>query len=130
MRVAFDTNFYVSFVRGKETAVAAAQQAHQIVLPFIVVAELRAGFSCGTRSAKNNEVFTRFLNRSRVFVSYPDEGTTHHYANLFRQLRQQGTPIPSNDVWIAALCVQHNLILASGDSHFNHLPQIPRYSPE
>ena len=43
------------------------------------------------------------LNRPQLAVLYPDEDTTRHYAQLFRQLRQQGTPIPTNDIWIAAL---------------------------
>ena len=47
-------------------------------------------------------------------------------AQLFRQLRQQGTPIPANGIWIAALTEQHNLLLYSRDTHFDHLPQLPR----
>jgi predicted nucleic acid-binding protein len=69
---------------------------------------------------------TRFLNSPRVRVLYTDEQTTHHYASLFRQLRDQGTPIPTNDLWIAALVIQHDLILCSRDRHFDALPQIAR----
>ena len=61
-----------------------------------------------------------------VRLLVPDEQTTHHYAAVFRQLRQQGTPIPTNDVWIAALVIQHGLVLSSRDAHFDHLPQILR----
>jgi tRNA(fMet)-specific endonuclease VapC len=57
---------------------------------------------------------------------FADEDSTHHYARLFRQLRRQGTPIPTNDLWIAALVVQHQLHLFARDAHFDHLPQIPR----
>jgi predicted nucleic acid-binding protein len=63
----------------------------------------------------------------RVRVLWADDATTHHFANLFRQLRAQGTPIPTNDLWIAALCVQQELTLASRDAHFDSLPQIPRW---
>ena len=45
---------------------------------------------------------------------------------LYRQLRAAGTPIPTNDIWIAALVVQHDLTLFSRDAHFDALPQIPR----
>ncbi|HSF02880.1 MAG TPA: hypothetical protein VLA62_07715, partial [Solirubrobacterales bacterium] len=55
-----------------------------------------------------------------------DEETTHHYARLFHQLRRQGTPIPTNDIWIAALVSQHRLYLLARDVHFDHLPQLPR----
>ena len=67
----------------------------------------------------------RFLNKERVKLLSADEGTTFIYANLFRQLRTQGTPIPTNDLWIAALTIQHGLLLFSRDTHFNRLPQIP-----
>ena len=126
MRCAFDTNRYIDFCRGDESAVQVVRFAQSVLLPFIVLAELRAGFACGTKAKENAGVLTRFLNRPRVRALYADDTTTHLYANLFRQLRQQGTPIPTNDLWIAALCVQHDLLLASRDVHFGHLPQIPR----
>jgi predicted nucleic acid-binding protein len=66
------------------------------------------------------------LNSPRVAVLYPDEDTTHHYARVFVQLRAQGTPIPTHDMWVAALCLQHNLLLYTRDSHFDCLPQLPR----
>ena len=56
----------------------------------------------------------------------PDDQTTHHYASVFRQLRKQGTPIPTNDMWLAALVLQHNLALHARDKHFDHLPQLVR----
>ena len=55
-----------------------------------------------------------------------DDQTTHHYANVYRQLCAQGTPIPTNDMWIAAIVLQHSLTLCARDRHFDALPQIPR----
>ena len=66
------------------------------------------------------------LHSERVRTLYPDDQTTHHYARLYNQLRTQGTPIPSNDLWIAALSAQHNLLLYSRDEHFDKLPQLAR----
>ena len=88
--------------------------------------ELRAGFSGGTRTRENEASLVRFLDSRRVDLILADEDTTHHYARLFHQLRRQGTPIPTNDLWIAALVVQHDLHLFARDAHFDHLPQIPR----
>ena len=68
----------------------------------------------------------RFLNRPGVRVLLPNEVTTHHDARVFAQLRSQGTPIPTNDMWIAALVLQHDLLLYSRDAHYAHLPQLPR----
>jgi predicted nucleic acid-binding protein len=61
-----------------------------------------------------------------VQLLYADEQTTHHYASVYRQLREQGTPIPTNDMWVAALVLQHDLVLFARDRHFDHLPQLLR----
>lgn len=126
MTVLLDTNFYTAFCKQDDSAVRMIQRARKIFLPFAVLAELRAGFLCGTKARKNESVLTRFLNSKRVEVLYPDENTVHHYAALFAQLRLLGKPIPTNDIWIAALAVQHDLILCSHDKHFDLLPQIAR----
>jgi tRNA(fMet)-specific endonuclease VapC len=126
MRVLVDTNRYQDFCEGVPAVVDMFRRAEEIHIPFIVVGELRAGFACGTKSLENEKILTRFLHRTRVHLLLATEDTTRHYANLFRQLRAQGTPIPTNDLWIAALAVENGLILLSRDSHFSHLPQIER----
>lgn len=126
MNIAIDTNRYRDFCENDSMAVEQVQIADRIFLPFVTVAELRAGFLCGSRARQNEQILTRFLNSSRVSVLYPSDQTTRHYAQIFYQLRQQGTPIPTNDIWIAALVSENNLTLFSRDQHFDHLPQIPR----
>jgi tRNA(fMet)-specific endonuclease VapC len=107
-------------------AVEVIRQADRIYLPFVVVAELRAGFLGGTRGKANEARLVEFVNSGRVDVLLADEGTTHHYARLFVQLRQQRTPIPTNDLWTAALVAQHHLRLFARDRHFDALPQLAR----
>lgn len=126
MRILIDTNRYRDFCEAEPVAVDVFRRAREIHIPLIVVAELRAGFAVGTRSQPNEETLSRFLHRSRVRVAAMNLDTTWHYAHLFRQLRMQGTPIPTNDIWIAALAVQHELALFSRDEHFTHLPQLAR----
>lgn len=126
MRLALDTNRYVDLCKGLDRTVGLVSTAVEVFLPFVVVAELRAGFALGKRTAQNERVLRRFLLKSGVGILYADEQTTHHYAAAFRQLRRQGTPIPTNDLWIAALVLQHNLTLHARDRHFDHLPQIVR----
>jgi tRNA(fMet)-specific endonuclease VapC len=120
-----DTNRYRDFCDGVEDVIAILRKVETIAVPFVVLAELRAGFACGKKSLENEKVLIRFLNKPRVSVLYPDEGTTHQYANLYRQLRSQATPIPTNDIWIAALAIQHGLLLVTRDAHFGKLPQLP-----
>lgn len=126
MRLALDTNRYVDFCRGDPEVVAVLEQAEAVYLPFVVVGELRAGFVMGTKGPKNERTLRRFQMRPGVSLLLPDEQTTHHYAAVYRQLRVQGTPIPTNDLWIAALVLQHDLALYARDHHFEHLPQLVR----
>jgi tRNA(fMet)-specific endonuclease VapC len=126
VKLALDTNRYVDFARGEPDVIDVLETAEEILLPVIVLAELRAGFAVGSRGSVNEGSLRRFLQRPGVDVLAPDEQTTHHYAEVFRQLRQQGTPIPTNDMWIAALALQHGLVLYARDAHFDHLPQLPR----
>lgn len=126
MNALIDTNRYRDFCEGVHAAVDVVQRARTIALPFVVLAELRAGFLCGTIARRNEQTLVRFLNSDRVHVLFPDEDTTHHFARIFAQLRLQGTPIPTHDIWIAALAVQHDLMLFSRDTHFDVLPQLVR----
>ena len=126
MRLALDTNRYTDLCRGESAVRDAVELADEVCLPFVVVGELRAGFAVGSHGARNESVLRRFLLKPGVSVLYADDQTTYHYANLFRQLRRQGTPIPTNDMWIAALVLQHSLALLARDAHFDHIPQINR----
>ena len=124
MRVALDTNAYSDFMRGVEERVRVVQTAARVYLPLFVLGELRAGFAAGSQSERNAAVLGEFMAHRRVELLLPDAETTEHYARLFAQLRRQGTAIPTNDLWIAALTVQHGLTLCTSDAHFRHLPQI------
>lgn len=129
MRIAIDTNTnrYIDFAKGLPEAVELLRRADEIFVPFVVLGELRAGFAGGAQAGENEANLVRFLDSRRVDLVFADEDTTHHYGRLFHQLRRQGTPIPTNDLWIAALVVQHQLHLFARDTHFDHLPQIPRF---
>lgn len=124
MRVAFDTNRYSDLARGVPDAIDVLRTAEQVILPFIVLAELRAGFQHGSRGPENERQLLRFLGSPRVSVLYADDGTTHQYARLYVQLRRQGTPIPTNDLWIAALVLEHQVALYARDQHYSVIPQL------
>ena len=126
MKLALDTNRYTDLCRGDASVAEAVELADEVWLPFIVVGELRAGFAAGSQGPHNEAVLRRFLLKPGVGILYADEQTTHHYANVYRQLRKQGTPIPTNDMWVAALVLQHSLLLSARDAHFDALPQLAR----
>ena len=126
MRLALDTNRYTDLCRGEVSVVKTIELADEVWLPFIVLGELRAGFAVGSQGPSNEAGLRRFLLKPGVGVLQADEQTTHHYGALYRQLRKQGSPIPTNDMWIAALVLQHSLVLFARDAHFDAIPQLLR----
>jgi predicted nucleic acid-binding protein len=126
VKIALDTNRYVDLCKGLAPTVDLVASADAVFLPFVVVGELRAWFALGRRGAENERVLRRFLQIDGVHLLLADDQTTFHYASVFRHLRERGTPVPTNDMWIAALVLEHNLVLHARDEHFDRLPQLPR----
>ncbi|HEX3358638.1 MAG TPA: type II toxin-antitoxin system VapC family toxin [Tepidisphaeraceae bacterium] len=126
MRIVLDTNRYADLDRGVPEVTVRVSEANEVYLPFVVLAELHAGFRNGSKRSDNERRLNRFLSQPGIGVIYPDEKTVDIYADFSTQLRRQGSPIPDHDIWIAALALQHNLTLYSRDKHFDHLPQIAR----
>lgn len=92
-------------------------EAQQLALPVVVIGEYRFGIAQSRYRAR----YRRWLDGlvADCVVLDVDEQTTHHYAAIGVELRQAGKPIPTNDLWIAALCRQHGLALLSRDRHFD-----------
>ena len=126
MRILLDTNRLTDVLRGEQETVKLVEQAVEVWVPFITMGEIKAGFLNGTRSESNQHLLQKFLNQPGIGVLFPSRETSDYYARLFAQLRRAGTPIPTNDLWIASLCVQHELTLLSRDEHFDTLPQLLR----
>jgi tRNA(fMet)-specific endonuclease VapC len=126
VRLALDANRYSDLIAGDSRVADVVENAETVYVPVIVVGELRAGFASGQRQADNDGLLRRFLATDGIEVLLLDEQTPHHYANVYAHLKKQGTPIPTNDMWIAALALEHDLVLCSRDHHFDKLPQIPR----
>jgi len=126
MRLALDTNAYRALAKSDPKALDLVQRAEVIGMPVPVLGELRSGFLGGTKALQNEAGLLKFLDFPRVRILACDEQTTHFYGELKLQLRRQGTPIPINDVWIAALAIQHRMTLFTYDRDFDRLPQLAR----
>lgn len=123
MRLALDTNAYGPFIEGDAPELSRIMSsASEVILPFIVAAALKAGFKGGMREAANLALFEKFIHEDATSVVYADAMTAETYAALWCELKQKGRMIPTNDVWIAALCVQHQYTLLTRDSDFQHVP--------
>lgn len=124
MRIFLDTSAYSTFLRGHQEIKKILQQADSIWINAIVLGELRAGFIRGRQEQKNKDLLQQFLNSPRVHLAAVDEETAERYAVILNALWKAGTPIPTNDVWIAAGVMQYGLILLTTDAHFLKVPQI------
>jgi tRNA(fMet)-specific endonuclease VapC len=123
-RIALDTSAYSAFMRGNEGVAAALRQAEEIVLSPVVLGELRAGFRGGTRRSKNESELAEFVASPRVRLAIIDADTADRYAEIVTYLRQAGTPIPTNDVWIAANAMEHGLQVVTTDPRYQKIAQV------
>ena len=123
-RVLLDTSGYSAFLRGDASIKRALQEANEIVVNPVVLGELKAGFLRGKSRRKNEQELSLFLASPRVTVAGMDEGTSDRYAVILDGLRRAGTPIPTNDLWIAATAMQHGLSVVTTDAHFLRVPQV------
>lgn len=122
MRLLIDTNRYSDMDAGDRAVVERFEAATELWLPLIVLGELFSGFELGARPAENEKQLEGFLSQPQVGVLFPTEQTARRYGAVFSILRRQGTPIPTNDIWIAAQALEHDLVLDTRDSHFEHVP--------
>ena len=83
-----------------------------------------AGFELGNHRQRNRDELTEFLAVPRVAIVDVTQATGQRYAHIFAYLRREGTPIPTNDIWIAALAMEHGIELLTADSHFRRVPHI------
>jgi len=123
-RIFLDTSAYSAFKRGHPQIQHRIREASEIRLSPVVLGELRVGFLKGTRLAENLAGLKQFLASPRVELVLVNEETAERYALIFDSLRQAGTPIPINDIWIAASAMQYGSVLLTTDPHFRSVAQI------
>jgi tRNA(fMet)-specific endonuclease VapC len=124
MRAALDTNRLTDLFRGDTDLAERLGACEEVWVPLIVLGEIKAGFYGGSQTHRNEGLLQRFLDKSTVGVLLPSRSTADHYARLFVQLKRAGTPIPDNDLWIAAVALEHDLALITRDQHFRQIPQL------
>jgi len=120
-----DTNIYSYALKGDDEVVNVLRKSEQIGISVISIGELLSGFKGGGREKKNREELEIFLDSPRVVVYPVDEDTSEFYAEIINNLREIGKPVPTNDVWIAAIAFQNGLKLFTKDIHFETIPGLP-----
>lgn len=119
-----DTNGLSALADGESTLEPILREAAEVALPVIVLGEFRYGIRQSRDRQRYEQWLTESLGNFRILDV--DEATAASYATVRMELKKAGTPIPSNDVWIAALCRQHSLFLLSRDRHFDLVVGIHR----
>jgi tRNA(fMet)-specific endonuclease VapC len=123
-RVLLDTSAYSAMRRGDQRLAEPLQEASEVFLTSVVIGELVYGFVGGKVRERNLRLLREFLEAERVAVLPVDEETAERYALIRDYLRREGTPIPTDDLWIAASAAQHGLQLLTLDDHFESVPHI------
>ncbi len=124
MGLIIDTNALSAFFDGDAGVKAKLGSVDAVFLPVIVIGEYRFGLHGSRLRSKRGTTLDAFARRCTVLAVA--ESTTPHYAVVRHHLKKAGTPIPENDVWIAALALEHGLPVLSDDAHFDLIPQISR----
>ena len=124
-RVCLDTSAYSYFKRGHAECVDVIRSAHDVAVPSVVLGELRAGFRFGSKTELNEAELRAFLTSSVVRVVPVDDAAASHYADLVVDLKRAGTPLPTNDIWIAAVALNERATVLTFDAHFEKIARVP-----
>lgn len=119
-----DTSAYSHFRRGHAELVTLVDRADWIGVPTVTMGELRTGFRLGARRERNESELEEFLANPVVEILMVDAEATRHYAEIVADLRRAGTPLPTNDIWIAATAARHGAAVLTCDQHFERIARV------
>ena len=121
MKYVFETTTYSHLLKGHKGVAEILKNAETILLPSVVLAELRYGFRLGTRQEENEKLLSRFIANKKIQVVLPDNATTDYFVNIAVFARKKGVQLSTHDLWIAALTEQWDVTLVTFDNDFKHL---------
>jgi tRNA(fMet)-specific endonuclease VapC len=123
-KLCIDTSAYSRFKQGEPQVVDIVGAARLVLIPAIVLGELRTGFLLGDRSDRNEKELREFLSVPAVRVLDVDDEASRIYAEIMVDLRRAGTPLPTNDIWISALAIREGATVITYDSHFKSIVRV------
>ncbi len=125
-----DTNILSDLFRGEASVVSFLQGFEYIYVPVTVLGELLFGFVLGNRETENRRRLERFLSQPSVELLPVSSSAAEYYAVLMASLRKNGTPLPANDVWIAAAACAEKAPLITRDRHFEKISGLQLLTPQ
>ncbi len=123
-KITLDTNAYSALSQGILAIKDAIEYAEEVFVPIFVFAELLFGFKKGSREKQNTTLFNGFMKLPGVSFQFPGEETARIFADISLDLKQQGKPIPTHDIWIAASAIETGSVIITYDKHFLHIPRV------
>ncbi len=125
--ILLDTNCYSAYLAGDERVLSALAEAEVVYMSIFVLGELFAGFRGGTKVRQNREYLKRFLAKRNVKTLSATQDTAEIFGDLKDKLKRSGSPLPINDVWIAAHALETGSVLITYDSHFQKITGLRRW---
>ena len=123
-KLVLDTSAYSHLRAGSDDVMDAVAAAEIVYLPTVVMGELEAGFRLGRRTEENRVTLSEFLSEPFVAVLPVSRRVARRYGQVFAQLRRAGTPIPVNDIWIAACTLERGAHLLTFDRDFERVENL------
>ena len=130
MKVLLDTNAYSALMRGDSSVADRVRKSEEILMSAVVSGELLFGFRNGSRFAKNVKELETFLQNPYVRLLPINLTTADRFSRVAVELKRKGTPIPTNDIWIAAHAMETGADLISFDEHFRSVDGLAWVYPE
>ena len=130
MKVLLDTNAYSALMRGDSSVADRVRKSEEVLMSVVVSGELLFGFRNGSRFAKNVKELETFLQNPYVRFLPINLTTADRFSRVAVELKRKGTPIPTNDIWIAAHAMETGADLISFDEHFRSVDGLAWVYPE
>lgn len=125
-RLVLDTSAYSRFRAGDTRVRDLIADAETVMVPAPVLGELQGAFEMGSRPRENRVALSDFLAEPFVQIIAVDVTVARHYGRVYASLRRAGTPIPANDMWIAACAIDQGACLLTFDHDFDHVAALDR----
>lgn len=120
-----DTNILIGCFQQNQSIAEKISRYDRILICPAVLGEFKAGIDVGTKRGKKVKgLLDEFLDDPAVDIIPCTDETADYYARIFRTLKENGTPLPTNDIWIAAAALEHGATVLSSDGHFSHVPML------
>ena len=129
--ILLDTNAYIRYLGGDDRLLAELGRADTVYLSVFVLGELFAGFAGGSQPRQNRGTLDAFLGRPAVRILEATRETAEVFGALQDTMKKAGTPLPTNDLWIAAHAFETGSVLVTFDEHFTRIPnlRVLRFEP-